>query len=77
MRCFQMSQIRRFESACPLVKYCWTCHEKMDPLGLPFEMYNHAGLFEQAELNQPVDTSGEIIDSGDPSLMAKSRMPSR
>ncbi len=49
-------------------KYCWTCHQKMDPLGLPFEMYNHAGLFRTTELDQPVDTSGEIIDSGDPAL---------
>ena len=49
-------------------KYCWTCHKKMDPLGLPFEMYNHAGLFRTTELNEPVDTSGEIIDSGDPQL---------
>ena len=48
--------------------YCWTCHKKMDPLGLPFEMYNHAGLFRTTELNEPVDTSGEIIDSGDPQL---------
>ncbi len=48
--------------------YCWTCHKKMDPLGLPFEMYNHAGLYRTTELNQPVDTTGEIIDSGDPSL---------
>lgn len=49
-------------------KYCWTCHEKMDPLGLPFEMYNHAGIFRTTELSEPVDTSGEIIDSGDPNL---------
>ncbi len=49
-------------------EYCWACHEKMDPLGLPFEMYNHAGLFRTEELGAPVDTSGEIINSGDPSL---------
>ena len=49
-------------------EYCWTCHEKMDPLGLPFEMYNHAGLFRTTELDEPVDTTGEIIDSGDPAL---------
>ena len=48
--------------------YCWTCHKKMDPLGLPFEMYNHSGVFRTTELGKPVDTSGEIIDSGDPSL---------
>jgi hypothetical protein len=49
-------------------KYCWTCHQKMDPLGLPFEMYNHAGLLRTTELEKPVDTSGEITDSGDPAL---------
>jgi len=48
--------------------YCWTCHRKMDPLGLPFEMFNHAGLYRESELEKPVDTTGAIIDSGDPSL---------
>ena len=48
--------------------YCWTCHRKMDPLGLPFEMYNHAGLYRKTELDKPVDTTGEIINSGDPAL---------
>jgi len=49
-------------------KYCWSCHDKMDPLGLPFEMYNHAGLFRTTELDRPVDTSGAITESGDPAL---------
>ncbi len=48
--------------------YCWTCHQKMDPLGLPFEMYNHAGIYRTTELDKPVDATGEIIDSGDPAL---------
>jgi len=52
-------------------EYCWTCHKKMDPLGLPFEMYNHAGLFRTTELDKPVDTTGEIIDSGDTALDGK------
>ena len=51
--------------------YCWTCHKKMDPLGLPFEMYNHAGLYRETELGNPVDTAGAIIDSGDPALDGK------
>jgi hypothetical protein len=51
--------------------YCWTCHKKMDPLGLPFEMYNHAGLYRDVELDKPVDTTGEIIASGDPTLDGK------
>ncbi len=49
-------------------KSCWNCHQKMDPLGLPFEMFNHAGLYRTEEWGEPVDTSGEIIGSGDPSL---------
>ena len=48
--------------------YCWTCHQKMDPLGLPFEMYNHAGLFRTTELGKPVNTTGEIIASGESTL---------
>jgi hypothetical protein len=48
--------------------YCWKCHQKMDPLGLPFEMYNHLGLYRTEEKGEPVDASGEIIDSGDPAL---------
>ena len=51
--------------------YCWTCHKKMDPLGLPFEMFNHAGVYRTTELDAPVDTSGEIIESGDQSLDGK------
>jgi hypothetical protein len=34
-------------------------------------MYNHAGLYRETELEMPVDTSGEIIDSGDPALDGK------
>ena len=48
--------------------YCWKCHQKMDPLGLPFEMYNHIGLYRTKEHDEPVDTTGEIINSGEPSL---------
>lgn len=51
--------------------YCWTCHKKMDPLGLPFEMYNHAGLYRTEELGKPVDTTGAIIESGVPELDGK------
>ncbi|MCS5642200.1 MAG: DUF1588 domain-containing protein [Dehalococcoidia bacterium] len=47
---------------------CWKCHQKMDPLGLPFEMFNHAGLFRTTELGKPVNTEGEITNSGDAAL---------
>ena len=49
-------------------EYCWSCHEKMDPLGLVFEGYNHMGLFRNYEKEKPVNTQGAIIDSGDPAL---------
>ncbi|MBT6723381.1 MAG: DUF1588 domain-containing protein, partial [Planctomycetaceae bacterium] len=51
---------------------CWRCHQKMDPLGLPFEMYNQLGILRENEARniygKPVDTRGEIIFSGDPAL---------
>lgn len=30
--------------------YCWTCHSNMDPLGLPFEQFDHFGRYRSAEL---------------------------
>ncbi len=57
---------------------CWRCHQKMDPLGLPFEMFNHVGKFRKIkngkqvdENGNPVDASGEIIASGVPELDRK------
>ena len=29
--------------------YCWKCHKKMNPLGLPFEMYDDFGRFRTEE----------------------------
>ena len=29
--------------------YCWNCHKKMNPLGLPFEMYDDFGRFRTQE----------------------------
>jgi hypothetical protein len=29
--------------------YCWKCHQKMNPLGLPFEIYDDFGRFRQQE----------------------------
>ncbi|MDX1944178.1 MAG: DUF1588 domain-containing protein [Pirellulaceae bacterium] len=49
-------------------EYCWKCHQRMDPLGLPFEMYDHFGQYRTLELGQPVDVSGAIVASGDSRL---------
>lgn len=29
--------------------YCWKCHKQMDPLGLPFEQFDHVGRFRTSE----------------------------
>lgn len=39
---------------------CWRCHKKMNPLGMPFEAFNHVGRFRETELGKPTDTSGAI-----------------
>jgi hypothetical protein len=39
---------------------CWQCHKKMNPLGMPFEAFNHVGRFRKIERGSPVDTSGGI-----------------
>ena len=31
-------------------EYCWNCHRLMDPLGLPFEQFDHFGRFRIAEI---------------------------
>jgi len=31
------------------VTYCWRCHQKMDPLGFPFEIYDDFGRFRTKE----------------------------
>jgi hypothetical protein len=31
-------------------EYCWKCHKLMDPLGLPFEQYDHFGRHRREEL---------------------------
>ena len=47
---------------------CWRCHQKMDPLGLPFEMFNHIGRVVEMDHGKKADTSGEIIYSGEAGL---------
>jgi hypothetical protein len=55
-------------------EYCWTCHQKMNPLGMVFEMYDDVGRFREKELLRdnktlvPVDARGAIVASGDPKL---------
>jgi hypothetical protein len=47
---------------------CRKCHRLMDPLGLPFEQFDHFGSVRETEKDRPVVITGEIIDSGDPTI---------
>ena len=49
-------------------KECCKCHRLMDPLGLPFEQFDHFGSLRKTELDRAVVTTGEIFNSGDPAL---------
>jgi hypothetical protein len=42
---------------------CSGCHTLMDPIGLGFEDFDGAGIFRATENGQPVDTSGEVVQS--------------
>ncbi len=43
---------------------CWRCHRKMNPLGLPFEQYDHYGHFRGLELERPVVATGSVSRTG-------------
>ena len=46
------------------VEECYKCHSKMNPLGLPFERYDHYGRFRFDELDKPVDTTSRLVNTG-------------
>ena len=47
---------------------CYKCHSKMNPLGLPFETYDHYGRFRFNELDKPVDVTSKIVNTGVPGV---------
>jgi hypothetical protein len=47
--------------------YCWSCHQKMNPLGLPFEMYDDFGRYRTEErLEYPEHLLEKVKDKGAP-----------
>jgi hypothetical protein len=40
--------------------YCWNCHKLMDPLGLPFEQFDHFGRFRTSELVVDKDATEKV-----------------
>jgi len=49
-------------------QYCWQCHKLMNPVGMPFETYDHFGRYRGLELGKPVDATGGIDLVGDKTL---------
>ena len=54
---------------------CIRCHRRMDPLGFPFEIYDHYGMFRVKEMvgardnkPKPIDSSGAVLESGEATL---------
>jgi hypothetical protein len=43
---------------------CAGCHALMDPLGLPFELYDALGRYRTVEGTRPIDASGELTGTG-------------
>ena len=41
-------------------EHCWRCHRNMDPLGVPFEQYDHYGRVQRKDAGLPVETTGKI-----------------
>ena len=54
---------------------CQRCHRKMDPLGLPFERYDHYGRIQRLDAGQPVDPSGAIGRTRFPQIHAEFPSP--
>ena len=49
-------------------EFCWKCHQRMDPLGLAFEMFDHWGRYRTEEMGKPANPRGEVIRAIDPAL---------
>jgi mono/diheme cytochrome c family protein len=48
-------------------EYCWKCHQLMNPVGLPFEMYDHFGRYRtEEEVLDPEATAKNVDKKGRP-----------
>ena len=54
---------------------CQRCHKKMDPLGVPFERYDHYGRIQRLDAGQPVDSSGYVDRTQFPEVHGKFNSP--
>jgi hypothetical protein len=61
-------RVRESTEVGPDAATCLGCHRLMNPLGLPFEVFNHAGFERVEDHGGPVDGSTVIEDLPDPAL---------
>ena len=47
---------------------CGGCHRLLDNLGFGLEAFDYLGRFRSEENGMPVDTTGVVVDAGDPGL---------
>lgn len=47
---------------------CATCHLAIDPIGFTFEGFDQLGRSRSEENGLPIDTTGALVDSGDPRI---------
>jgi hypothetical protein len=40
---------------------CYSCHARMDPMGLALENFNAMGMWREKERDQPIDATGKLI----------------
>lgn len=52
----------------PQADTCMGCHRLMNSLGMPFEIYNHAGFMRASDHGRTPDGRSTIVDAPDPSL---------
>ena len=41
---------------------CFSCHQMIDPLGMPFETFDPVGRWRDRDQGQPIDAGGALID---------------
>ena len=51
--------------------FCTSCHIRIDPLGFGFENYDAMGAFRSSDGGEPVNNSGELSFTRDPTLAGR------
>lgn len=64
----ELSARERISTQIDADPYCWSCHSLMNPLGYPFEIYNHAGFLRVDDHGSAPDGSSELTAMPSPEL---------